>query len=105
MAAFTTGIVLVLVRVLMVMIMIVGAGSDAVGVSGMMVQKALLGRAETVQLGQEVAALGPAQAQTDSDDQAIARDLDGTGRLGHGCGGPAEQRRKNSDDRYGGKRL
>jgi hypothetical protein len=90
---------------MVMVIMIVGAGGDTVGVSGMMVQRTLPGRAKTVQLGQEVAALHPAQAQTDSDDQAIARDLDRTRRLGHGRRGPAEQRRKNSDDRDCRKRL
>jgi hypothetical protein len=94
---------------IMIGLMIMVAVGDAVGVSAMVVQPAcvvqLLGRADAVQLGKEAAALHPAQAQADSDDQAITRDLDSTGRLGHGCCGPAEQRRKNSDDRHGGKRL
>ena len=58
-----------------------------------------------MQLHQESAAFHPAQAQADGDDQAIARDLDGAGRLRHGRRGPTEDRCKNPDDRNGGERL
>src|SRR6476661_3027915 len=84
-AAFAVPRIVLMMIMTVMVIMIVGTGYDFAGVSGTTVVVACMlppvGRREAIQLGQESVALRPTQAQTDGDDQAIARDLDGAGSL------------------------